>query len=148
MPAPESVTEAMFARTLTLTEYRMLDAQDVDLGRVGRQMLGAMVVDVVDPVADYATLMESLFDFAAIRAMFAGGFRMRMDSMCAVTGPYAVEILENRLGAAAGTVINRMPLPDFGGMHPDPNPTWAKALMDEMFSEPRALCATSCPARS
>jgi len=132
-PAPEAVTEAMFARTKVLSEYRMLDAQDVDLGRIGRQMLGAMAVDVVDPVADYATLMESLFDFAAIRAMFAGGFRMRMDSMCAVTGPYAVEILENRLGAAKGTVINRIPLPDFGGMHPDPNPTWAKALMEEMF---------------
>ena len=92
-----------------------------------------MIVDVVDPVADYATLMESLFDFPAIAAMFKGGFRMRMDSMCAVTGPYAVEILEKRLGAAPGTVINATPLPDFGGMHPDPNPTWAKALMDEMF---------------
>jgi len=132
-PASEAVTEAIFARTKVLSEYRMLDAQDVDLGRIGRQMLGAMAVDVVDPVADYATLMESLFDFAAIRAMFAGGFRMRMDSMCAVTGPYAVEILENRLGAAKGTVINGIPLPDFGGMHPDPNPTWAKALMEEMF---------------
>jgi phosphoglucomutase len=92
-----------------------------------------MVVDVVDPVADYAALMESLFDFPAIRAMFAGGFRMRMDSMCAVTGPYAVEILERRLGAALGTCVNAVPLPDFGGMHPDPNPTWAKALMEEMF---------------
>jgi phosphoglucomutase len=89
---------------------------------------------VVDPVADYAALMESLFDFPAIATMFRGGFTMRMDSMCAVTGPYAVEILENRLGAAKGTVINGTPLPDFGGMHPDPNPTWAKALMDEMFS--------------
>ena len=132
-PAPESVTEAMYQRTTTITEYKMLDAQDVDLSRLGRQMLGAMAVDVVDPVADYATLMESLFDFPAIRAMFAGGFRMRMDSMCAVTGPYAVEILENRLGAAKGTVINATPLPDFGGMHPDPNPTWAKALMDEIM---------------
>ncbi|MBC2835413.1 alpha-D-glucose phosphate-specific phosphoglucomutase [Paragemmobacter straminiformis] len=132
-PAPEAVTEAMYARTQSLTSYRIADAQDVDLGRVGRVMLGAMAVDVVDPVADYAALMESLFDFAAIRAMFAGGFRMRMDSMCAVTGPYAVEILENRLGAAKGTVVNGTPLPDFGGMHPDPNPTWAKALMDEMF---------------
>ena len=92
-----------------------------------------MVVDVVDPVADYAALMESLFDFPAIRRLFAGGFRMRMDSMCAVTGPYAVEILQNRLGAAKGTCVNAVPLPDFGGMHPDPNPTWAKALMDEMF---------------
>ncbi len=79
--------------------------------------------------------METLFDFPAIRAMFAGGFRMRMDSMCAVTGPYAVEILQNRLGAPKGTCINATPLPDFGGMHPDPNPTWAKALMDEMFSD-------------
>ena len=134
-PAPEAVTEAMFERTKVIAEYKMVEAQDVDLARIGRQMLGAMVVDVVDPVADYAALMESLFDFSAIRAMFGTGFRMRMDSMCAVTGPYAVEILEKRLGAAAGTVINGTPLPDFGGMHPDPNPTWAKVLMDEMFGE-------------
>lgn len=132
-PAPEGVTEAMFRRTTEITEYRIVEAQDVDLSRVGRTSLGGMVVDVVDPVADYAALMESLFDFAAIRAMFAGGFRMRMDSMCAVTGPYAVEILERRLGAPKGTVVNAVPLPDFGGMHPDPNPTWAKALMDEMM---------------
>jgi phosphoglucomutase len=91
------------------------------------------VVDVIDPVADYAALMESLFDFAAIRALFAGGFKMRMESMCAVTGPYAVEILENRLGAARGTVTHATPLPDFGGMHPDPNPTWAHELMAEMM---------------
>ena len=134
-PAPEAVTEAMFERTKGITEYRILDAQDVDLGRIGRVHLGGMIVDVVDPVADYAALMESLFDFGAIRSMFQGGFRMRMDSMCAVTGPYAVEILERRLGAAAGTVVNKEPLPDFGGMHPDPNPTWAKALMDEMFGK-------------
>lgn len=132
-PAPEGVTEAMYRRTTEITEYRIVEAQDVDLGRVGRTTLAGMVVDVVDPVADYAALMETLFDFGAIRAMFAGGFRMRMDSMCAVTGPYAVEILERRLGAAPGTCVNAVPLPDFGGMHPDPNPTWAKALMDEMF---------------
>jgi len=132
-PAPEAVTEAMYRRTTEITEYRMLDAPEVDLTRIGRYTLGSMIVDVVDPVADYATLMESLFDFAAIRALFAGGFRMRMDSMCAVTGPYAVEILENRLAAAAGTCVNATPLPDFGGLHPDPNPTWAKALMDEMM---------------
>ena len=134
-PAPEGVTEAMYKRTTEITEYRMVEAQDVDLGRVGRTSLAGMVVDVVDPVADYAALMEGLFDFGAIRAMFAGGFRMRMDSMCAVTGPYAVEILERRLGAETGTCVNAVPLPDFGGMHPDPNPTWAKALMDEMFGD-------------
>lgn len=132
-PAPEAVTEAIFTRTTELTEYRILEAQDVDLATIGRSTLGGMIVDVVDPVSDYAALMETLFDFPAIRAMFADGFRMRMDSMCAVTGPYAREILENRLGAAPGTVVNGTPLPDFGGMHPDPNPTWAKALMDEMF---------------
>ncbi len=134
-PAPEAVTEAMFKRTTEITEYRIVEAQDVDLGTIGRRSIAGMVVDVVDPVSDYAALMEGLFDFGAIRAMFAGGFRMRMDSMCAVTGPYAVEILENRLGAAQGTCVNATPLPDFGGMHPDPNPTWAKALMDEMFSD-------------
>ena len=132
-PAPEGVTGAIYQRSLEITEYKVAEAQDVDLGRTGRQELAGMVVDVVDPVADFAALMESLFDFPAIRAMFAGGFTMRMDSMCAVTGPYAVEILENRLGAAKGTVVNATPLPDFGGMHPDPNPTWAKALMDEMM---------------
>ena len=132
-PAPEGVTEAMYRRTCEITGYRILEAQDVDLTRIGRQDLGGMAVDVVDPVADYAALMESLFDFGAIAALFKGGFRMRMDAMCAVTGPYAREILENRLGATKGTVINGVPLPDFGGMHPDPNPTWAKALMDEMM---------------
>lgn len=132
-PAPEAVTEAMYKRTTEITEYRIVEAQDVDLSRIGRTSIAGMVVDVVDPVSDYAALMETLFDFPAIRAMFASGFRMRMDSMCAVTGPYAVEILENRLGAAKGTCVNATPLPDFGGMHPDPNPTWANALMDEMF---------------
>ncbi|WRH61029.1 MAG: alpha-D-glucose phosphate-specific phosphoglucomutase [Fuscovulum sp.] len=134
-PAPEGVTEAMYKRTTEITEYRIVEAQDVDLSRIGRTSIAGMVVDVVDPVSDYAALMETLFDFGAIRAMFAGGFRMRMDSMCAVTGPYAVDILENRLGAAQGTCVNATPLPDFGGMHPDPNPTWAKALMDEMFGD-------------
>lgn len=134
-PAPESVTEAMYRRTTEIEDYHIWEGQDVDLDRIGRHEMGGMVVDVVDPVADYAALMESLFDFAAIRAMFAGGFRMRMDAMCAVTGPYAVEILENRLGAAKGTVVNATPLPDFGGMHPDPNPTWAHTLMDEMMGE-------------
>ena len=133
-PAPEAVTEAMYIRTTEIAEYKIAVGQDVDLGAVGRSMLGGMIVDVVDPVADYAALMETLFDFPAIRAMFSGGFAMRMDSMCAVTGPYAHEIFERMLGAAPGTVINGVPLPDFGGMHPDPNPTWAKALMDEMFS--------------
>ena len=132
-PAPEAVTDAMLAATKTIASYRISDAPDVQLSRPGRFDLDGMVVEVVDPVADYAALMETLFDFGALRAMVAGGWRMRFDAMCAVTGPYAVEILERRLGLPAGTVVNGTPLPDFGGLHPDPNPTWAKALMDEMF---------------
>ncbi|MEZ5721283.1 MAG: alpha-D-glucose phosphate-specific phosphoglucomutase [Paracoccaceae bacterium] len=132
-PAPEGVTDAIFAATETMREYRILEAHDVDLGTVGETVLGDMVVAVVDPVADYAALMETLFDFPKLKALFAGGFRMRFDAMCAITGPYATEILEGRLGAAPGTVVNGTPLPDFGGMHPDPNPTWAHDLMDVMF---------------
>ena len=132
-PAPEAVTEAMYQRTTQITEYRISDAPDIDLGRIGATTLDGMAVGVVDSVADYAALMETLFDFPAIRAMFAGGFTMRFDAMCAVTGPYGTEILENRLGAAKGTVTHGTPLPDFGGMHPDPNPTWAHELMDEMM---------------
>ena len=132
-PAPEAVTEAMFARSGEITEYHIFEAEDVDLSTPGTRHLGGMEVVVADPVSDYADLMESLFDFKAIRDLFKTGFRMRMDSMCAVTGPYAREIFETRLGAAPGTVVNAEPLPDFGGMHPDPNPTWAKTLMDEMF---------------
>ncbi len=132
-PAPEGVTDAIFAATRTISSYRILDAGEVDLDTPGETRLGDMVVEVVDPVADYAALMEKLFDFDKLRAMFAGGFRMRFDAMCAITGPYATEILERRLGAPAGTVVNGTPLPDFGGMHPDPNPTWAHDLMEVMF---------------
>lgn len=134
-PAPEALTEAIFARTKAIEAYLIADEPDVKLDRIGRQQIGGMEVSVIDPVADYAALMESLFDFPKIRALFARGARMRFDAMCAVTGPYAREILENRLGAAPGTVVNGTPLPDFGGMHPDPNPTWAHDLMARMFAE-------------
>ena len=132
-PAPEAITDRIYEATQAIAEYRMLEAHDIDLSAIGQTRLGDMVVDVVDPVADYADLMESLFNFDAIRDHIAGGFRLRFDAMCAITGPYAVEILENRLGAERGSVVNRLPLPDFGGMHPDPNPVWAKTLMDELF---------------
>ena len=133
-PASEAVTEEILARTREIDAYYIADEADVDLSKIGSEAIGGMDISVIDPVADYAALMESLFDFDAIRKMFAGGFRMRFDAMCAVTGPYAVEIIENRLGAGPGTVVNAQPLPDFGGMHPDPNPTWAHDLMNHMFA--------------
>ncbi len=132
-PAPEHVTDRIFEATRAIREYRIFVAQDVDLSQPGTTRLGGMEVEVVDPVAAYAALMESLFDFGAIRALFASDFRARFDAMHAVTGPYAKEILENRLGAPEGTVINAQPSPDFGGGHPDPNPIWAKPLVDLMI---------------
>ena len=143
-PAPEKTTDAIFARTKSIAAFKTLDAPDVDLDSVGEVRLGDMVVEVVDPVAEYQALMEKLFDFPAIRAMFAGGFRMTFDAMSAVTGPYATAILEGALGAAAGTVINGTPLPDFGGHHPDPNLVHAKAIYDlAMGPDAPDLCAAS-----
>lgn len=134
-PAPERVTAAIAERTRVITDIRIAAAGDVPLGTLGSHAVGAMTVEVVDPVADYAALMESLFDFPAIRAMLSGGaFRMRFDAMHAVTGPYATEILERRLGAPAGTVINGVPLSDFGGGHPDPNLTYAHDLVEALFA--------------
>ncbi len=135
-PAPDAVTAAVARRTRELTEYRVLDAPDVPLDAEGVHALGGMRVEVIDPVADYAALMETLFDFDALRSLVGGGrFRMRFDAMHAVTGPYAREILERRLGAPAGTVINGEPLPDFGGGHPDPNLTYAPELVAELFGD-------------
>lgn len=131
-PAPESFTEEVFRRASALSEYRTLDAPDLDLDRIGETRLAGAVVSVLDPVADYAALMERLVDFDRIAALFRSGFRMRFDAMSAVTGPYAKEILEGRLGAPAGTVVNAEPLPDFGGHHPDPNPVHAAELMAVM----------------
>jgi phosphoglucomutase len=133
-PAPERITEAVFARSQVIDRYLTLDAPDVDLSRIGSQQSDAMRVEVIDPVADYAGLMQELFDFDAIRRMFAAGFRMRFDAMHAVTGPYARRILEDLLGAPEGTVVNGTPLPDFGGGHPDPNLVHAKDLFDLMMS--------------
>jgi len=134
-PAPESVTARIFEETGRIAAYRILQAQDVDLSTPGETRLGAMAVEVVDPVADYAALMEGLFDFDRIARLLRGGFRLRFDAMHAVTGPYARALLEERLGAAPGSVVNATPLPDFGGGHPDPNPIWAKDLMDVMMGD-------------
>ncbi|MBD3666083.1 alpha-D-glucose phosphate-specific phosphoglucomutase [Sulfitobacter sp. TSTF-M16] len=134
-PAPEKLTAEIFANTQTIGSYKTLDAQDVDLSTCATTQMGHMKVTVEDPVARYQALMEDLFDFDAIRALFASGFTMRFDAMHAVTGPYATAILQDALGAAPGTVANGIPSEDFGKGHPDPNPIWAKPLMDLMLSE-------------
>ena len=132
-PAPEAVTEAIYARTRTINRWMMVEGA-VDLDRIGTSHVGDMVVDVIDAVADYAALMEELFDFPAIRTAVQQGLSMAFDAMHAVTGPYAHEILERRLGFPAGTVHNGTPLEDFGGHHPDPNLVHARVLYDLMMS--------------
>lgn len=134
-PAPEKITEAIFARTKTIERYLIADVPDVALDKIGTSEVGGMRVQVFDSVADYQALMEQLFDFDVIRDMFAGTFRMRFDAMHAATGPYAKAILEKTLGAPEGTVVNGVPLPDFGGHHPDPNLVHAKDLYDLMMSK-------------
>ncbi|HTN63254.1 MAG TPA: alpha-D-glucose phosphate-specific phosphoglucomutase [Devosia sp.] len=133
-PAPEKITEAIFARSQVIDSYKIANDRDVELGRLGIQNSGGMEVEVIDPVADYAALMETLFDFPAIRALFASGFKMTFDAMHAITGPYAHAILEGMLGAAPGTVLNGKPLPDFGGGHPDPNLVYCKEMHDLLMT--------------
>jgi phosphoglucomutase len=131
-PAPEAVTEAIYQQTLAITEYRTLDHPDVDLDREGEFSIGDTKVAIFNPLADYAALMGELFDFEALRGLFRSGFRMVFDAMSAVTGPYAHHILEERLGAPAGTVIHGTPLEDFGGHHPDPNLVHAAGLVERL----------------
>jgi phosphoglucomutase len=134
-PAPENVTDEITRCSASISEYKIERAHDVNLSTIDRLTLGNMMVIIVDPVADYQRLMQKIFDFDKIRALFASGFSIRFDAMHAVTGPYAKAVLEGALGAKVGSVVNRVPLPDFGGGHPDPNPVWAKELMDTMMGD-------------
>jgi len=134
-PAPEKVTSAIFENTKSIGEYKITDTEDIDLDELGTKQVGEMTVEVVDSVSDYAELMEELFDFSKIRKLLEGNFSMCMDSLHAVTGPYAKSIFEQALGAKAGTVTNGEPLEDFGGGHPDPNLVYAHDLVKTMFAE-------------
>ncbi|MDI6026577.1 alpha-D-glucose phosphate-specific phosphoglucomutase [Corticibacterium sp. UT-5YL-CI-8] len=134
-PAPEKMTDAIYARSKVIDRYLVADVGDIDIDTIGIVERGGMTIEIVDPVADYAELMESLFDFPAIRKLFASGFRMSFDAMHAVTGPYGKDILEKRLGAPDGTARNFVPLEDFGGHHPDPNLVHAHQLYEDVMAE-------------
>jgi phosphoglucomutase len=134
-PATETVTEAIFEKSKTLKQYRILDVVDMQIDALGNSLLGEMSVEVIDPVNDYAELMRSMFDFPAIKMLLAEGFRIKFDAMHAVNGPYATEILHRRLGASADSLMNCIPLEDFGGGHPDPNLTYAHDLVEIMYGD-------------
>ncbi len=132
-PAAENITEAIYSKTLTISEYLTVETEDIDIDVIGNQKIGDMCVEIINPISDYADMMESIFDFDAMRELLRSAtFSMRFDAMNAITGPYAYEILEQRLGAAEGTVLRGKPLTDFGGAHPDPNLKHAQELVELM----------------
>ena len=133
-PAPEKVTDAIYEHSQKIKEYQIINEADIDLSQLGETLVGEMRVEIIDPVADYAELMEQLFDFDKIKALFESGFTMSFDAMHAITGPYAKVILEDKLGASVNSVMNGVPLEDFGGGHPDPNLTYAADLVDVMYA--------------
>ncbi len=132
-PAPQSLTDKISAKSKVIDHYWTYDMPDVDLSEIGEQTVGTTIIEVVDSIDDYAAYMQEIFDFDKIRQLFASGFRMSYNAMNAVTGPYAKRIFEDLLGAEKGTVINGIPLPDFGGLHPEPNLTYAKDFVEKMY---------------
>lgn len=134
-PATARVSDTIFANTEEITEYRIADIPDIDIKTIGETKITNTTIQIIDPVIDYAELMQTLFDFDAIKKLFISGFTIKFDAMSAVTGPYAKAILENTLGATEGSVMNAIPLPDFGGGHPDPNPIHAHDLMEIMHGD-------------
>ena len=144
-PAPEKITDEVFAKSKVITQYKVADVPEVDINVLGKTVFPGVnagetfTVEIIDAVQDYADLMQSLFDFPAIRQLLASGFEMKFDAMHAVTGPYAKEILVNRLGAPVESLMNCEPSEDFGGGHPDSNLTYAEDLVKIMFAGEDAL---------
>lgn len=132
---PTSITDAIYRNSQTINEYKILEAPDVDLGKIGVQKLENMTIEVIDPIKDYVEMLEGIFDFEALKKLFKSGFTMKFDAMNAVTGPYGKRIFEEILGATPGSVINAVPKPDFGGLHPDPNMVYAKELIGIMYGD-------------
>ena len=143
-PAPAGLGEAFSERCAQIDRYWMIQSEDIDISRQCEMTLGSTLIEIIDPVSDYTEYMKKIFDFSAIQELFKNGFKMTFNAMNAVTGPYAKHIFETVLGAPKGTVIHGTPLPDFGGLHPEPNLVYAKDLVDLAYSEKAPdLCAAS-----
>lgn len=131
----QNTSDKIYEITRTISKYHIFDYGKFDYSKIGKFQYGEMEIEVIDGIGDYVKMMSEIFDFEAIKKLFASGFTMKFDSMNAVTGPYAVKIFEEILGAKKGSVINSTPLPDFGGLHPDPNLVHAKQLLDIMNAD-------------
>ncbi len=143
-PAPEELTKQFAQRMACIDRYWTLQKSDIDISKIGEQTIAGSLVEVVDSVEDYAKYMSEIFDFNQISSLFQKGFTFTFDAMNAATGPYAKYIFEKKLGAPEGSVKNATPLPDFGGIHPEPNLVYAKELVDLAYSENAPdLCAAS-----
>ncbi|UPM51262.1 alpha-D-glucose phosphate-specific phosphoglucomutase [Synechococcus sp. A10-1-5-1] len=143
-PAPESLTDAIYACSQTLDGYRILESAEVNLDAASQQTVGDLSLEVIDGVDDYITLMQKLFDFDQIKALIQDDLPIAFDAMHAVTGPYATRLLEGLLGAPAGTVRNGQPLEDFGGGHPDPNLTYAHDLAELLMDSDAFRFGAAC----
>ena len=132
-PAPEKITEAIFAKTKIINQYKISDFADVDIETIGKIAMDYFSIEVINPVTDYADLMASMFDFGAIQTLLKSGFNIKFDAMHAVTGPYAKEIFLNRLGAPQNSLMNCEVSETFGGGHPDPNLTYAHELVEVLY---------------
>jgi len=138
-PAPTSFTDATYEFSKSISEYTIVNTDDIPLDKQATYYIDEMKVEIIDPVKDYTELMKQLFDFKKIKALFSKeNFNICFDAMHAITGPYAKEIIEQQLAATKGTVINGTPLEDFAGGHPDPNLAHAKELVAELFKETNA----------
>ncbi|KAI9219875.1 putative PGM2-phosphoglucomutase [Blastocladiella britannica] len=145
-PAPEGVTNLIFEHTKTLTQYAIADVALVDLSKIGTTTVApGFDVEVIDSVADYVVLLKSIFDFDGIRAFLRARpeFKVLFDAMHGVTGPYAKAIFLTELGLPATSVMNAIPLSDFGGGHPDPNLTYAHELVERVAAEHTDFAAAS-----
>ena len=134
-PAPEKITEAIFAKSKTISQYKIASFADVNIDVIGETSFDGFTVEVINPVSDYADLMASMFDFAAIKTLLSSGFKIKFDAMHAVTGPYAKAILVNRLGAPETSLMNCEVSETFGGGHPDPNLTYAHELVEVLYGK-------------
>lgn len=132
---PTKISDKIYENSKNITEYKIYEASDIDLSKIGKTKLGDMEIEIIDSVSDYVEMMQNIFDFESLKQLFKKGFKMKFDAFNAVTGPYAIRIFEEVLGAEKGSVINSNPLPDFGGKHPDPNMTYATELLAIMNSE-------------